>query len=84
MEANLDHLHTPYNEKETIDSIINRLNKCSDFTVEICKLATDTHIVRIVYGLIDVTRQYSEDCQAWHVVKDKMWTTFQDHFYQSI
>ena len=40
----------------------------------------EAHLVRIAYGLVVETSEYSEDCQTWRMQENKYWKDFQSNF----
>ena len=80
MAANDERLRAQYNAKEPIESLIERLNECADFTTAAGETVSDTQLFHIAYVLVAETGQYPEGCRAWRNQDDKSWTTFQGHF----
>ena len=78
--ANSERLRSPYNAEEPLESLIERLNECADFSTAASEPILGTQLIRITYVLVADTVQYPEDFRAWRNQDDKSWTSLQAHF----
>ena len=83
MAANDKIIRVLYNAEEPLESLIERLDECADFTTSTREPVSETQLVRIVYGLVDEMGQYPEDCWVWRNQDEKSWTNFQAHFIEA-
>ena len=83
MAANEKRIRASYNAEEPLESLIERLNECADFTTAASEPVLETQVVRIASVLVAKTRQYPEYCRAWKNQDDKSWTSFQAHFIKA-
>ena len=55
--ANGGRLCVPYNAEEPLESLIERINECTDFATASSEPVSETQLVRISYRLVAETRQ---------------------------
>ena len=75
-------LQSRYNAEEPIESLVKRLKECADFAMEESKPVTKTQLVRIVYRMVNETKQYQEYCWTRRAINEKSWTSFQANFIE--
>ena len=80
ISENSKRLLSPYNAEDTLECLIQRLKKFSDFADSASELVTETKIVRIAYGLVTYMGQHPGDCWVWRMQDNESWAAFQDKF----
>ena len=59
--SNIERLQASNNTEDRLKSLIERLDKCADFTTATGELVSETQPVRIAYRLVAETGDYPED-----------------------
>ena len=63
MAANEKRLRSSYSAEEPLESLIEKLNECTDLATTASEPVLETQLVHIEYGLVTETVKYPEECR---------------------